>query len=176
MKKIFIVFALLTTLFVGCGENITMEEAKEIALKEVDGEIVSAQSETDDNEVEYEIIITKDNTSHELKINGKGKIVSHEQKETAPTNNNSNSSNNSGSTDNSNSSNNSGSTQNYITAEEANQIAINSAGGGTVTSNELDSDDATPKYDIEINLNNVEYNISVHAVTGEVIERDSDLD
>jgi hypothetical protein len=49
-------------------EGISMEKAKQIALKKVNGKIVSAHVEKDDGMVKYEIIIQAKNGRYEVEI------------------------------------------------------------------------------------------------------------
>lgn len=179
MKKL-LVGLLITTTFVGCGNTgtaISLAEAEKIALKEVNGELIHSSQETDDGRVYFDIDILKDGTLHELELNAKGKIRSHEQEKNY-SNSYSVSGTNSSTTAaadtttapaNANASN-----VAKITAEQANNIALERVGGGTVTKNELDYDDGILRYEVEIINGYMEYDLKVDAKTGTIIAFDQD--
>jgi hypothetical protein len=61
-------------------EGISMEKAKEIALEQVKGKIVSANIENDDGMVKYEIIIQAKNGRYEVEIDkSTGKVLEVEK-------------------------------------------------------------------------------------------------
>lgn len=169
MKKILLAL-FITVGLVGCGNQsnaISLEEAEDIALKEVDGDIINSTQETDDGRIYFEIDVLKDSTLHELELNSKGKITSHEkEKNYAVGKSNSQSSTESSS--------NTTATAATISAEEANNIALARVGGGNITKNELDTDDGVLRYEIEIIFNNMEYDVKVNATSGEIIAFDQD--
>lgn len=127
---------------------ISAEEANRIAINKVGGGNVTSNDLDDDNDdasKHYEIEIDFNNKEYDLIINAyTGDIVSFEEE----TNNHSAA---------------------LISADEANRIATSRVGGGTVTSNELDDNDGTRHYEIEITFNNNEYDVVVNAVSGAII-------
>lgn len=131
--------------------EITLEEAKEIALADVNGEVTKQQEDYDDGVVYYEIDIVSDGMRYEYKIDTSGTIVSKEQEAVS-----------SGTTNDA-----------YITTQEAQDIIIKHAGGGTVTSCELDIE-GTAIYEIEMVKDNQEYDAGVDATTGEVLYYNAD--
>lgn len=63
----------------------------------------------------------------------------------------------------------------YITKEQAIEIAINKVGAGAkLIEIESDLDDNPPKYELEIQLGNYEYEIEIHAITGSIIDFEKD--
>jgi hypothetical protein len=61
-------------------EGISMEKAKQIALRQVEGEILHAQLEDDDGEVRYEIIIQAKDGKYEVEIDkSTGKVLEVER-------------------------------------------------------------------------------------------------
>lgn len=61
-------------------ESITMEQAKQIALKQVNGKIISAHVEKDDGIVKYEIIIHAKDGRYEVEIDkSSGKVLEVEK-------------------------------------------------------------------------------------------------
>ncbi|MDQ0362683.1 PepSY domain-containing protein [Breznakia pachnodae] len=132
--------------------EITLEEAKEIALADVNGEVTKQQEDYDDGVLYYEIDIVSDGIKYEYKIDTAGTIVSKEQEAVST-----------------------GGTTNdaYITSQEAQDIIIKHAGGGTVTSCELEVE-GTAIYEIEMVKDGQEYDAGVDATTGEVLYYNAD--
>lgn len=132
--------------------KITLEEAKEIALADVNGEVTKQQEDYDDGILYYEIDIISEGVKYEYKIDTTGTIVGKEQEavSTAGTTNSA-----------------------YITPQEAQDIIIKHAGGGTVTSCELEVE-VTAIYEIEMVKDGQEYDAGVNATTGEVLYYNAD--
>ena len=172
MKKI-ILFILITIALVGCSEKVnalTLEEAQEIALKEVEGKILKANEDKDDGLTYYDFIIITDSEKYEVEIDANsGKVIKLEKDDdyvntstnpidgtvtpVQPANT-------------------------TITLEEAQRIALDRVGGGYLTKTELDydDDDGIKKYEIEIKNGNKEYEIKINADTGEIIKYEEDID
>lgn len=70
--------------------------------------------------------------------------------------------------------------QTLISLSEAKQIAFNHAGidgtNAVFDDQELDSDDGVPVYELEFDLNGIEYEYDIHAVTGAILEYEHDHD
>lgn len=132
--------------------EITLEEAKGIALADVNGEVTKQQEDYDDGVLYYEIDIVSDGVRYEYKIDATGTIVRKEQEAIST-----------------------GSSTNdtYITPQEVQDIIIKHAGGGTVTSCELEVE-ATAIYEIEMVKDGQEYDADVDATTGEVLYYNAD--
>lgn len=171
MKKIFALMLVSVMLF-GCSNNkveaISLEEAEDIALKEVDGEVLKAKKDKDDGITYYDFTIVTDSEKYEVEVNAEnGKVLKVEKDDDyVPANSNT--------TDQTNQNNTQNNTQ--ITAEKAQEIAMNRVGTGTLVKCELDFDDDTQKYkyEIEIKDGRVEYDLEIDAVSGEIIQYEQD--
>lgn len=181
MKKLMII-ALMAMVMMGCSsasKNIlTLEEAQEIALKEVSGKVLKAHEDSDDGVSYYDFTIVTDNEKYEVEVDANsGKIIkmekdddyvgNHTNDDTNSTNQN-NTSNTNGNTNTN--------TQATITAEQAQQKAMDRVGGGYLVKCELDHDDGVLKYEIEIKNGNKEYDVDVDANKGEIIKFDEEYD
>lgn len=181
MKKLMII-ALMAMVMMGCSsasKNIlTLEEAQEIALKEVSGKVLKAHEDSDDGVSYYDFTIVTDNEKYEVEVDANsGKVIkmekdddyvgNHTNDDTNSTNQN-NTSNTNGNTNTN--------TQATITAEQAQQKAMDRVGGGYLVKCELDHDDGVLKYEIEIKNGNKEYDVDVDANTGEIIKFDEEYD
>lgn len=197
MKKILMIM-LLTVIFTGCSSAnknsaLTLDEAKEIALKEVEGQVTKAKQDRDDGKDYYDFTIITDSEKYEVEVDANtGEIIKKEKDDDYIVNNNQNNQttnpdNNQNSTDNNqNNTNNNGNnnnnnnvnnpTQTTISASEAQNIALNQVGGGYLTKCELDHDDGLTVYEIEIKNGNKEYDVEINAATGEIIKYEIDID
>lgn len=185
MKKLFLCMIMVMGIvgLTGCSgsKNISKDEAKEKALKEVNGEVIGYNQDLDDDDTpHYEFNIVQDGKCYEVKVHSKtGEIISKELDKDYQQQNDNSGSGNSNSSNGSNSNNN---TNNNvatptINADEAKQIALQRVGGGTVTKCELgDSDDTYGQtngaqvYEIEIRYNSKEYDVLVNGNTKEIIK------
>lgn len=187
MKKIMII-ALMAMVMMGCSnasKNIlTLEEAQEIALKEVSGKVLKAHEDSDDGVSYYDFTIVTDNEKYEVEVDANsGKIIKMEKDDDyvgSGTSNNTSTNDDTNSTTQNNNSNTTGNTntntQTTITAEQAQQKAMDRVGGGYLVKCELDHDDGVLKYEIEIKNGNKEYDVDVDANTGEIIKFDEEYD
>lgn len=169
MKKL-ITLLFVTFILVGCSnastKTITLDEAQEIALAEVDGKVTRAVEETDDGRSYYEFDIIANDQKHELEVDASsGKITKNEiDEDYVPS-----------TTDTNNQTTNNQTT--IISNEEAQKIAMNRVGNnGYLVKCELDSDDNRQVYEIEIKNGTIEYNIDVDAVSGEIVKYEEDQD
>lgn len=205
MKKIMMV-AFMALVLMGCNsasKNIlTLEEAQEIALKEVSGKVLKAHEDRDDGVSYYDFTIVTDNEKYEVEVDANsGKVIKMEkdddyvgsntnnqtnvdddkddhkstnQNNNSSTTNNNNANTTTNPTTNTNNTNNT--TKTTITAEQAQQKAMDRVGGGYLVKCELDHDDGVLKYEIEIKNGNKEYDVDVDAYTGEIIKFDEEYD
>lgn len=174
MKKL-ITLLFVTFILAGCSnastKTITLDEAQEIALAEVDGKVTRAVEETDDGRSYYEFDIIANDQKHELEVDASsGKITKNEiDDDYVPS-----------TTDTNNQTANNQSTNNQTTIisnEEAQKIAMDRVGNnGYLVKCELDSDDNRQVYEIEIKNGTIEYNIDVDAVSGEIVKYEEDQD
>ncbi|ATP40993.1 hypothetical protein CSE16_13535 [Solibacillus sp. R5-41] len=144
--------------------SISASQAKEIALKQVQGKIVDFDYDGDDHTPHYEIDVVKGNEKIEITVNaltGKSKIT---ERETIQTKNQTSTQNSTNSTPNG-----------LISEQKAIQIAQAKA-PGTVVKVELDEDDNQLHYDIKIQNGKTEYEFEIDAKTGSIIHFEEDLD
>lgn len=62
----------------------------------------------------------------------------------------------------------------YIGLEKAKQIAKEEVPGGTIVKAEFDMDDGVPVYEVELRKGGLEYDLTIHAKTGVILEKDVD--
>ncbi len=154
MKK-YLCMLLLITLLVGCApkQSITKQEAKEQAMALVQGEFLDVNQTKEDGKNVYVVRLIKDGTLHTLVIDFSGRVIEHDQDAL-----------NFKDTD-----------QQLISLKEAEQIAIGRVGGGVIKSIELNKDaDETTHYDIDVSFENKNYEISVNAITGDILKFEQD--
>ena len=126
------------------ASQISETKAKELALKKVNGTIISVENDEDD----YTVTIEKGNYIYEVEVNkysGKIEDVDKEIKKTQ--------------------------SSSKITKEKAKEIALNQV-NGKVISVEYDDDDH--EYSVEVIMNNIEYEITIDAGNGKVLEVEKD--
>ncbi|MGF9859753.1 PepSY domain-containing protein [Priestia endophytica] len=141
--------------------KISIDEAKSIALKEVDGKVIDVDQDQEGSYVVYEVEVQTQNGEKDIEINGQtGKVLKDDDdllKEQAK-----------------------------ITTQEAETIALGKV-SGEMTDLDLDYDDRTAKvvYEVEVTHNGLEQDVKIDAVTGDVLhvqkdddddDRDDDLD
>lgn len=151
--------------------SISAGEAKKIALKQLNGEIIGFEYDRDDRTPHYEIDILKDNEKIEVEVNagtGKAVITERETVRTSTAETKGNEEETGKSTDLTNNSTN-------ITEKQAIEIAQAKA-KGTLTDLELDEDDNRLLYEIEIRNGKMEYDFEIDAKTGDIIKYEEDLD
>ncbi len=138
---------------------ITVERAKEIALKLIEGgKIVKVEFEQDDNEAEYEIEIIWDNLKHEIEIDAyTGKVKEHKTKKINSADNKPEIKN---------------SEKEILLAEEARNIALKVAGGGRVIDIELEIEGDKAEYEVEIIKDNEKHEVEIDAYTGEILDHE----
>lgn len=160
-------------LFVKAENNpsISAGEAKKIALKQYEGEIVGFEYDGNDRTPHYEIDIVKDNEKIEVEVNaGTGKAVVTEREKISTVK-----AENTVTTDDTVKATDSANNSAVITEKRAIEIAQAKA-KGTVTDIELDEDDNRLIYEIEIRNGKMEYDFEIDAKTGDIIKYEEDLD
>lgn len=151
--------------------SISAGEAKKIALKQLDGEIISFEYDSDDRTPHYEIDIVKNNEKIEVEVNaGTGKAVVTEREKISTVK-----AVNTVKTDDTVKATDSANNPAIITEKQAIEIAQAKA-KGTVTDIELDEDDNRLIYEIEIRNGKMEYDFEIDAKTGDIIKYEEDLD
>ncbi len=164
------------------GNLISKEQASDIALKLVKGEIVKLELDDDDDDPEYEIKIDQDGVIYEIKINARtGEVKEYEIeddcKSTSAQRKQSQSKQQAQKPEQSQQpksqqSNSQHASKERISADKAKAIALELTGGGRITDFELDDDE----YEIEIKANGKEYEIEINAYTGKVLDFDTEDD
>lgn len=174
---------------------ITEKEAKEIALKTVNGTITEIDFDQDDQRPHYEFEIQSNNEEVNIDVDattGKATITKREVEKdkvanTKPVQTNETASNVQVADDQDDDvkvsetqttlPNTASTSKEVITKAEAIKIASTVA-KGTVTKVELDNDDndQTKTYELEFKDGNVEYDVEIDAYTGHIIEVNQDLE
>ena len=151
------------------SEQITLDEAKTIALNhagvtESNAVFTKAKLDYDNGIPEYDIEFIANNTEYDYEIGAKdGSILENSAKRIDDT------SQTSAATI---------KTNEQITLDEAKTIALEHAGFSAdqviFTKSKLDYDDGTAEYEIEFKANGLEYEYTINAFTGKIIEYDVD--
>ncbi|MPQ44359.1 PepSY domain-containing protein [Clostridium tarantellae] len=136
--------------------NITEEKAKEVMLNKVpNGNITKFSYDADDNKPKYEGTVVANNLEYEVDVDAQtGEIIAFEQEnlDNSPSN-----------------------TANFIGEEKAKEIMLSKVPDGTFVSFKLDNDDDNgAKYEAELKKENMQYDISVNATNGDIIDFDSE--
>lgn len=134
---------------------LSKKKIKSLAKKKVGGgSVQSIHLEYDDGVSEYKVQIAKGSKTYQLVYHaGLGKLLSYEWEITG----------NSGKAS-------SGS----VTAAKAKKIAKKKVPGATIIKCELDKDDGISVYEIEMVKGQMEYELTINAENGDIIEYDSD--
>lgn len=133
---------------------LSIEEAKEIALLEQDGDIEDMELETDDGYVYYEVEIENWDAEYEIYIDAYSGDVLKVETEGHDNKNNK-------------------TLENIMSIEEAKQIAVETV-GGKVIEIELDEDDHRYEYEIDMITDVGEVEVTMDAVTGTILEQELD--
>ncbi|EJP26198.1 peptidase, M56 family [Peptostreptococcaceae bacterium AS15] len=154
--------------FAANSSYIGLEKAKSIALKDagVSGvTFVKAKLDNDDGVRVYDIEFYKDNVEYDYEIDAiTGQIREKDldiENYTIPQNKNNNSNNSAD-----------------IGVERAKSIALRDAGvsGVTFVKAKLDYENGVRVYDIEFYKDNVEYDYEIDAATGQILEKDREIE
>ena len=141
--------------------KISPEEAKKIALKQVNGTIIEEKLDDDDNRLLYEFeILTSDNRKVEVKVDAmNGEVLKLEQNNRYDDDDDDNKHQN---------------VSTKISLDEAKKLALAEV-NGTITEAELDNDDNRLLYEIEIlTSNDREAEVKVDATNGKVLKVEID--
>lgn len=134
-------------------KTLTEKKIKGLANKKIkNSSIKSVVLDYDDGTPEYKVILKKGKKLYTLLYHGKtGELLEYKWEIKKGSNNSS-----------------------YIGTEKAKKIALEKVPGATVVKAEFDTDDGIPIYEIELFSGNTEYEITIHAETGEILEYDVD--
>lgn len=169
----------MTTGFAANGEKtntklITEQEARDIALKKVNGTIIEMDDDRDDNRPHYEFDIQNNQEEVSVEVDavtGKATITERETIQTEETVNEKQAN-----TAETTKADGAAAKKTIITKAKAMDIAKTVA-KGTVTKVKLDKDDdQTQKYELEFKDGNVEYDVEIDAYTGKILEVEQELE
>ena len=150
------------------GDYIGVDKAKQIALSDAnvsasDASFTKTELDSDDSTPKYDIEFRTSDKKYDYEINAANGNIIEKDIETIRTPQTSKPSGNTGSSS-------------YIGLDKAKQIALSdanvSASDATFTKTSLDSDDRTPKYDIEFRTSDKKYDYEINAANGNIIEKD----
>lgn len=131
------------------------QKAAEAKVK--NGKVLSVNQKRDDGVDIYKIKMQKGNKSYTLKYHARtGGLIEYDWEIKA-------SATNTG-----------GSGKDYISVEKAEQIAKKEVPGGTIVKSKFDMDDGVPVYEVELVKGGLEYELTIHAKTGVILDKDID--
>ncbi|MBQ3438186.1 MAG: PepSY domain-containing protein [Fusobacterium sp.] len=161
--KFFLIVGGLTFSIKSYANNISIEEANKIALKEtVNGQILKSELDDKDGILVYEIEILENNIKKEFEIDAfSGRILKIEN-----------------SYDNKYLKNNKISSYNSeikISIEEAKNIALSNSKNGIIKSIELENKRGIPIYEVEVQEGIMEKEFKIDAVNGNILKIDLNL-
>ncbi len=147
--------ALSNQSYITTGKVLAKSKFRTKAKKKVPGgKIKSIHLEVDDGVSEYKVTLTKGSKKYKLVYNAKnGKLLEYEWEITAAAKGSS-----------------------YIGTAKAQSIAQKKAPGASVVKCELDKDDGAAVYEIELRKGTTEYDVTIDAKTGAVLEFETDVD
>lgn len=166
MKKLSIIVWMLFC--VGCTKDssITLQEAKEIALKEYQGEVLEANLDESNARSVYQIKIKKEDTLYHVTIDeSNGKVLAASI--IAPPDPTTEETNKPQTAD-----------AGILSEQQAKEIALEKTMGGDVVKIEFDkADDPGEKdsYEIKIIKEQIEYELDIDANTGEIIKYEEEV-
>ena len=136
------------------SKTLSKKECKKLAKAKVKGaSVLSLTQKMDDGVSIYKVKLKKGNKKYTLEylVNGK-KLIEYKWEITKSQSTSSN----------------------YIGASKAKKIALKKVPEGKVTECKFEKDDGVPVYEIEIVSNGYEYEITIHAKTGKILEMEKD--
>ena len=138
------------------GNNKTMSknECKKLALKKVKkATVISLTEKIDDGFTVYKVTLKKGNKKYKLEYLAEGrKLIEYERELTKKAD----------------------SGKGYISGKKAQEIALSKVTGGQVVKCKLETDDGIPEYEIEILADGIEYEFTIHAESGKILEMEAD--
>lgn len=136
-------------------KRLTKSQIKKYAKKYIKkAKITQVHLDVDDGEEEYKVTMKKGNKTYQLVYAARtGKLMEYKWKISGSA----------------------ASKTKYIGVAKAKSIAKKKVSGGTFIKVEFDKDDGVPVYEIEMVKGNREYELTIHAKTGKILEYDSEL-
>ncbi|MBM7606327.1 putative membrane protein YkoI [Metabacillus crassostreae] len=145
------------------SKYIGIEKAKTIALEKVDGTVKSVELESDDGQTYYEVDIEQNSKDFDIDVDAAtGKIIKVDEEQADDNDNNDHE-------DDVETHEATNSNQPLLSEKEAIEIAKKKITGKLVEI-ELDEDDGRYEYEMEFDTSDGERDITIDAVTGEVLE------
>ena len=135
---------------------LSVEKVKEIALAEQDGHIDDIELDNEDGYSYYEVDVENGDAEYDIYIEAYTGEVLHVESD-----------------DHDDYDENNKTVENIISVEEAKKIAVERV-GGKVIELELDEDDNRYEYEMELKTDNGEVEMTIDAVTGEILEQEMD--
>lgn len=137
------------------GKRLTKSQIRKLAKKYVKkAKITQVYLDVDDGEEEYKVSMKKGTKTYQLIYAARtGKLMEYKWKISGSA----------------------ASKTKYIGVAKAKSIAKKKVAGGTFIKVEFDKDDGVPVYKIEMVKGNREYELTIHAKTGKILEYDSEL-
>lgn len=137
------------------GKRLTKSQIKKLAKKYVKkAKITQVYLDVDDGEEEYKVSMKKGTKTYQLIYAARtGKLMEYKWKISGSA----------------------ASKTKYIGVAKAKSIAKKKVAGGTFIKVEFDKDDGVPVYEIEMVKGNREYELTIHAKTGKILEYDSEF-
>lgn len=136
------------------SKTLSKKQCKKLAKAKVKGAtLLSLTSKIDDGVSVYKVKLKKGSKKYTLEylVNGK-KLIEYKWELTKKQS----------------------SSSKYIGASKAKSIALKKVPGGSVTECKFDKDDGVPVYEVEIICDGYEYEITIHAKSGKVLEMEKD--
>lgn len=139
------------------GTIISKSKCKKLARKQVSKATVTSIAQKSSNGLDiYKVKMKKSNKKYELKFNAHtGDLIEYEWELVRKAGEDSK--------------------EGYISEEDAMQIALKEAGGGTVVKIKFKKDDGIYVYKVEVINGQYEYEIEINALTGAVLKREKEM-
>lgn len=136
------------------NKTLSKNECKKLALKKVKkAAVISLTEKIDDGLTVYKVTLKKGNKKYKLEYLAEGRKLIEYEWETTKTSNIG---------------------KGYISSSKAQEIALAKVSGGQVVKCKLDTDDGIPEYEIDIIAGGFEYEFTIHAETGKILEMEID--
>ncbi len=139
------------------SKKLTQKKIRQIAKKKVPGAAIQSLylNDPDDYDMEYKVILKKGTKTYTLEINAyNGKLEEYQWKCSAKQT----------------------SSSKYIGTKKAKSIASAKVPGATIVKIEFDNDDGRPVYEVEMRDGAMEYDLTIDARSGKILEYESDMD
>ncbi|MCG3087222.1 PepSY domain-containing protein [Sporosarcina cyprini] len=134
-------------------QMLTLQQAKELAVQQVGGHVTEIELEKKKSGPVYEVEVESKGIEYELDIDAlTGAVAVRKQQSNVPA-----------------------AVSGQLLSEEQAIAAAKKLASGKVVDIELDEDNKQYYYDIELRDDNYEYDVKVHAITGEIVKFEKEL-